>query len=302
MSQHVPTAIGSSHPDLDVKFGEAGSPCSTSDGRIDCILIGSSVVLRGIDPVLVAAAYHAQTGEDITCFNFGIAGIQALSLADVVEIIVRRYHPRLLVYGIILRDLGFRDNAQAESRAIANTAWIQYQLGDFSVEGWAVDHLVTLRHFLALRQWPRPSFQNPIRDLSDPPRTGFVPFTSYADTYSAEKYLKNYTIWPEQWTGFERLIALGERTHLLIIEVPLPDQTLAAFEGGPEAYQRTMDNVARYAAEHGIDTWMTTRLHLIPADGWVGDTHHLHRIGAQVFSQWLGDQLGQAVKQGRLTF
>ncbi|RPJ00825.1 MAG: hypothetical protein EHM39_04265, partial [Chloroflexi bacterium] len=174
VDQHVPTAIGSAHEELDIKFGEADY-LLRQRGRIDCIFIGSSVVRRGIDPGEVAAAYRAQTGEEIVCYNFGLSGLQSLSLARLAPIIVKRYHPRLLIYGISLRDLGLRDDTQAESRAIANTAWIQYQSGDFSLEGWAVEHLVTFRHFLALRNWPKHAFRNPIRDLNDPLRTGFVP-------------------------------------------------------------------------------------------------------------------------------
>src|SRR4051794_37844514 len=47
------------------------------DGPVDCIFIGSSMVLRGIDPEIVSAAYRDETGRSIKCFNFGLFSLDA---------------------------------------------------------------------------------------------------------------------------------------------------------------------------------------------------------------------------------
>jgi hypothetical protein len=43
----------------------------------------------------------------------------------------------------------------------------------------------------------------------------------------------------------------------------------------------------------------TTRLDLIPDDGWA-DYSHLNSKGAVIFSKWLGKQLGKAVMDGQI--
>src|SRR5579871_563893 len=69
-------------------------------GPIDCIFIGSSMVHRGINPEVFSDAYKAQTGKDIHCYNFGLLGATESSLSPVAKILLERYKPKLLVYGV----------------------------------------------------------------------------------------------------------------------------------------------------------------------------------------------------------
>ena len=277
-----------------MKFGELDYLVARH-GAVDCIFLGSSVVRVGIDPVQFGNAYRAQTGEDLTCYNFGIDGIQAASAADLAEILIVRYHPRLLIYGFMLRDLADAPDFGRARGAVAHTPWIRYQRGHFNIDGWMVEHFTTYRYFLALREWPSARFNSPITDLDDPPRLGYAPFTKRTSVFVPYDYLLDYHFSPAEWVGFERLVALRDQTQLLFVELPSPDHTLAVFGGGPENYFRLMDEAGDYATAHAVPMWMTTRLNLIPAEGWVGDSHHLHRVGAEVFSAWLGEQVGQAV-------
>jgi hypothetical protein len=299
---HVPTAIGSAHAGIDVKFGEADY-LAARDGGLDCIALGSSVVHVGFDPQRFADAYRQQTGDSLTCYNFGIDGMQADLAVDIAAILIERYHPRLLIYGFTLRALADTPDMGAARVPVHATPWIQYRLGSFNLEGWIVEHFTAYRHFLALREWTAPRFQNPITDLGDPPRLGYQPFTRHADEFVPLDYLADYAVSAEGWAGLERLIALGSQTgttQLLLVEWPVPDHTLAVFNGGPDNYRRIMSEAAADAQAHGVPMWLTTDRHLIPDDGWVGDSHHLHQIGAEIFSAWLGDQVGIAVNAGEL--
>jgi hypothetical protein len=296
---HVPTAIGSAHAGLDVKFGEADYLAGRY-GSLDCIVLGSSVVRVGFDPQRFVEAYRQQTGANPTCYNFGIDGIQASSAADLAQILIKRYHPRLLVYGFTLRALADAPEMGRAKIPMAQTPWIQYQLGAFSVQGWIVEHFTAYRYFLALREWPSARFASPIADLDHPLRLGYEPFTKRTGVFIPYDYLLDYHTSPDEWAGLERLVALGSQTQLLLVEWPVPDHTLAVFSGGPENYYRLMGQAAEYARAHEVPVWLTTELHLIPDNGWVGDSHHLHQVGAEVFSAWLGDQVGQAVNAGKL--
>ncbi len=295
---HVPTAIGSAHPGLDVKFGEVDYLVSQK-GRIDCIFLGSSVVQAGIDPQRFEEAYRSQTGDDITCYNFGIPGLKVSSAVELAAMLIDRYHPRLLIVGLTVRELAL-GVPEAGQRPIDHTPWIRYESGTFNVEGWIVEHFVVYRHFLALREWTSPDFDNPIGDLNAPIHRGYQPRTDYVETFAPQSYLKDYSLSSKEWAAFERLIALEDKTQLLLVEVPLPDHTLAVFKGGPENYRRIMNRLADYASAHGVPMWFTIQLDLIPDNGWVGDSHHLHQIGAEIFSAWLGARLGQAANQGQL--
>jgi len=45
--------------------------------------------------------------------------------------------------------------------------------------------------------------------------------------------------------------------------------------------------------------WFTQDLNLIPINDWY-ESEHMNKAGAEVFSAWLGNQLGTAVKNGNL--
>ena len=302
VEMHVPTAIGSAHGGIDVKFGEADYLVAR-DGSLDCIVLGSSVVHVGFDPQRFGDAYRQQTGEALTCYNFGIDGMQTALAADMATILIERYHPRLLIYGFTLRALADADMGAARV-PIHATPWIQYRLGSFNIQGWIVDHFAAYRHFLALREWTAPRFQSPIADLGDPPRLGYYPVTRHLRVFVPLDYLATYGVSAEEWAGLERLAVLGSQTHetqLLLVEWPIPDHTLAVFNGGPDNYRRIMNEAAAVAQAHGIPMWLTTDLHLIPDEGFLGDTHHLRQTGAEIFSAWLGDQVGIAVNTGKLS-
>jgi hypothetical protein len=104
-----------------------------AEGPVDCIFIGSSMVAVGIDPQVFAEAYTAQTGDPLRCFNFGQLGFTAFESAEWAEIVIRRYHPRLLIYGHSMRD--YNSLAEGELAAPTNNPWELYQLGEFTIEG-----------------------------------------------------------------------------------------------------------------------------------------------------------------------
>jgi hypothetical protein len=49
----------------------------------------------------------------------------------------------------------------------------------------------------------------------------------------------------------------------------------------------------------GSQIWLTQDLNLIPESGWI-ESNHLNVDGAEIFSKWVGEQLGKSVKDGSL--
>ncbi|HEX3053651.1 MAG TPA: hypothetical protein VHP83_23530 [Aggregatilineaceae bacterium] len=300
-----PTAIGSANLDLDVKI-YALDQLVAEKGRVDCIFFGSSVVLNGIDPDRFALTYREQTGEDLICYNFGMLALTARTAGVLSEILIERYHPRLLVYGLTIRDLAAgASDANRIYQDVTRTPWIRYQRGEFDVEGWLADHSHAYRHYLAYRSWISPTFASRLSDFTDAPPSGYVPFHATRaldwNQIEAPLYFEHFEIDPADWQGFEQLLATAG-TQLVLLEMPLPSQLLAKFSGGAEAYAASIDSFAAAAAAKQVPLWTTTHLNLIPDEDWAEDAHHLNNAGAQIFSAWLAEYLAQAVEHGQLRF
>lgn len=298
----VPMAVGSHNPTFDVKIGELDRLVD-EQGPVDCIFLGSSVVLNGINPALFEPAYREQTGYSIACYNFGVVALTTQTAGSMAEVLVSRYHPSLLIYGFTLRELA-AGVAQGETvhKDIMYTPWMKYQTGSFNVQGWLVEHLAAYRHYLALRDWPSFRFRSPISSGYLPLSNGYHPFletrTFDPATFNTPSYFADYQIGPDEWAGLEQIAALHPDPQVLLIELPLPGFVIDRFDGGAAGYRRVLDRVGDYAATQDVMLWTTSDLNLIPDDGWAEDMHHTNDAGAAVFSRWLGEQVGAAVDEG----
>src|SRR5688500_11504110 len=99
----TPPRMGSRHYQLGHKLALLDRLIRKT-GRVDCIMLGNSMVETGIEPESFQTGYKKMTGRDINCFSFGIDASSATSTAALVMIIVEDYHPRLLISGTDLRD------------------------------------------------------------------------------------------------------------------------------------------------------------------------------------------------------
>jgi hypothetical protein len=293
----LPTAIGSQNPTFDQKIGMLDRLADEAGG-VDCIFLGSSVVLNGLDPAAFSAAYAAQTGQAITCYNFGVPALTARTAGVLAEFLVERYQPGLLVYGFTLRALA-ADVPQADEvySGIVETPWFEYKRGSVNVRGWLVEHSTAYRYYLALRNWITPLFTNELRQHIHAPDDGYEPFHSFYKLDPARvhvpDYFARYTTAPDAWAGLEKIVALHGDTQVLLLDMPLPDFLRAQFDGGADAYQAVVDEVGAYAQARGVTLLSTNPLDLIPGDDWAEDGQHVNHQGAQILSRWVGEQVGQ---------
>jgi hypothetical protein len=296
---HVPTAIGSAHPDINTKFGELDALLKR-EGRIDCIFVGSSMVRRGIDISVFAQAYREQTGQDIVCYNFGIAASRASSIGPLSEILISRYHPRLLVYGFSLRDLTSVTTNDQQQETFLASSWLQYQFGSVNVMGWLIDHSHAVQHFLAFHDWLLSGEGSLFNRQDDLLRLGFVPLTTRSDEAlsKAPDSLK-YRFTPTQMNGLEYFLSLRTQTQLLLVEMPVPYRMMTSIKGGRETFRDFIYQARDLVAGYGVPVITTIDLNLIPDTGW-GDTFHLNQDGAEIFNRWLGEQIGAAVNAGEM--
>lgn len=297
---HVPTAVGSPHADINTKFGDLDALLKR-EGQIDCIFVGSSMVRRDIDTAVFARAYREQTGNDILCYNFGIAAARASSIGPLSEILIKRYHPGLLVYGFSLRDLTSETFNDEQQETFLATPWLQYQFGSVNATGWFVEHSDAFQHFLAFHDWLLAEQGSLLIRSDDLVRRGYFPLTTRSGgALRKDPTPHQYNFTRTQVNGLKHFLSLHTQTQLLMVEMPASYRMVTSVKGEREAYRdfvyQTRDLIARY----DVPVITTIDLDLIPDSGW-SDTFHLHQTGAELFSAWLGDQVGTAVKEGKLS-
>jgi hypothetical protein len=86
-------------------------------------------------------------------------------------------------------------------------------------------------------------------------------------------------------------------TQVIVTEMPVADGLFYFFGNGQDDHQRFLAQVDQLAKAHEVPFWQTDALDMIPDDGWF-DYSHVNTAGAAIFSNWLGQQVGEAVNQG----
>lgn len=287
------------------------------EGLINCLILGNSMVDVGFDPKAFAIEYKNRTGQDIRCFNFGIDGLTAASAGPLAHILVQDYRPSLLIYGTDARDYAISRDA-LETTVILDTPWIQHRQGNPSVEGWLWEHSYLYRYRSHIRNLLRFYFEETLRSHSilETKITpyGFRPLKTVEtnvtispdpeDDSPQNNYyfglLSNYEMREENLSGLEQIISQnGQNTQVIIVEMPVPSGYFYFFGNGKDDYQRFIDKVSHLAEAYNVLFWQTTTLQMIPDSGW-RDYSHLNIEGAKIFSKRLGQQVGQAVLQGKI--
>ncbi len=300
-----PPSVGSESPEFDIKVDRLNR-LTNREGDIPCILLGSSMVNGGIDPVQLATSYAEATGEAITCFNFGLSSLVGEVAGPMAELIVKKYHPRLLILGVSARD--FSDKFGEYARPLVKVPWVRYVNGDFNRLGWLVDHSISFRYYLGLQNWRSPENRPVIAEYQqqiDP--FGFQPLPNKNNELVQlnEVLLTEYSLNPVDVEGFAQALRQNSpTTQLILLEMPVHPEFLPYYvEGSADAYQQKfLGPIAEMASEAGVPLWTTqkTLAASLPANGW-NDRRHLNADGAIAFSQWLGQALANAVQRGDFT-
>ncbi len=97
-----PPSLGSLNAELDVKLPLLDR--MAKEGEIDCLFFGSSQFDSAADPQVFSRAYAELTGQPLRCFNFSLGTLTAQPAGQLAGILVRRYHPGLLIFGTSARD------------------------------------------------------------------------------------------------------------------------------------------------------------------------------------------------------
>ena len=312
----TPPKLGSRHSQLGYKLALL-NVLARKTGQIDCIMLGSSMVDNGFNPSAFETGYREMTGRDIHCFNFGIDASTAASTAALVRIIVEDYRPNLLILGTDPRDYAVA-REDPDPAVVLNTPWVAYRQGDFSLDGWLLEHSYLYRYRQHLGRLARFQFEgtlwsdtkadneilfngfNPLSKVStyinDPPSPNDESFevTYYTRIYSSYQMLR------ENLEGLDSSLDYNESvTHVILLEMPVADGLYYFFGNGKVDYDRFVVRVNELTRLHGVPFWRTEPPDFIPDNGWA-DYSHLNITGAEIFSTWLGQYVGRAEHQGSI--
>jgi len=290
-------SVGGSHQQISPKL-EMLDDITRRKGAPDCIFLGSSMVVRGLDPARIRVVTAEQGGHPLECFNFGLFALNATGAGVIAEILAARYHPRLLVYGTSFRDY------VPELGAPVHGPWTDYRTGRFSLAGALIDHSALYRHYLTYRDFGRVHYwaDRKTRAEFDERVTpeGFWPRheTEKVDGRPREHIYKEmyralaaFSMDSQERAGLQRVLGLRRRgTPLLVLEMPVPPTCITMLPRGDDDYRAFLRAVEGDAAREGVPFWTTTALDLVPANGWA-DFFHLNQEGAAVFSDWVGRRL-----------
>ena len=312
----TPPRMGSHHYQLGHKLALLDGLIK-ENGRVDCIMLGSSMVDTGFDPEAFEKAFKEITGRDIHCFNFGIDASTAASTAALTRIIVEDYHPRLLIIGTDARDYAV-PREDHDPAVILNTPWVAYRQGEFSLEGWLLDHSYLYRYRQHLGRLARFQFAGTLwsrtRQKYEILPDGFTRVSKVStfvneppnpedDSFEVTYYTRIYSSYhmlPENLESLESIMDYNESgIAVILVEMPVADGLYYFFGNRELDYNRFLTRVGKLAALHHVPFWQTEPLDFIPDDGWV-DYSHLNKTGAEIFSTWLGQQVGRAELQGSI--
>jgi hypothetical protein len=269
-------------------------------GEPDCVFLGSSLVLTGFRPDVVAAAYATAGGRPIRCFNFGVPGMTAADVGALAQIVAEDYRPRLLIYGTTFFDF----SANATGPDIDDLPWVQYRRGTPTVVGWLTDVSRAFRLHLTYRHWDDAEQRRfmqaslpvsddghwsiePERDRLDAPDRGERRVVAEAERLRvAFRHLE----------GFIRLLELRARgTDVIVVEVPGRRHLMERLEK-LDPYQDLLARIRTQAARLRVPFWepaRTTDEALVGGQGYT-DLLHFNAIGAERLSRWLGQELARS--------
>lgn len=288
---------------------------------IDCVFFGDSTAMTDFAPNTFAASFREAADTDIECFNFGAGAFTLADLSALVQIVVRDYSPQVVIVGVEALNFAVPTNLSQGSNFV-QLPWTAYQLGHFTFEGWLFENsalyprLGTLRQLLTLETTPSALVLSAAalnRDWED----GYFPLkgpnafdvAQPPDPNSDHPYHENYfgslsdfQLLSEHLSALDRILALNDTsTQVIILEMPVARTFSYYFSRSERDYADFTSAVEQSATDTGVPFWRTTDLGFFEDELWF-NYNHLNETGAQIFSQWLGNRLGTAVRNGTIQF
>jgi hypothetical protein len=300
-------SIGSSNLSLDVKL-HLLNKMREREGAPECLFLGSSLVNAGIDPEAFTDAYRAATGKTIRCFNFGINAMTPYPAAKILTILVRRYRPKLVIWGV--SSIDFNTRKKNRELQLGNNPWVRWQLGRGDFSGWLTDHSYLYRYYLRLRFWI--DFPEIYRKqhLTEAKTTSLGYFKERSESLARQPvplpWKKHFSAVMGDFKKDPRVSAVlkdafrrNPGTKIVLAEMPLHREAQHALKGGKKTHDKIIRILEAFAARNQM-AFIPFSMKQPFDDALWANYNHLNHAGALRFSRWLARRIGKAVQKGTI--
>jgi hypothetical protein len=283
----LPMPSYGSGPWLDVALARL-SEFAAEEGDVECVVLGSSVVLHGIEAQQLSLGFAAVTGRPLHCFAVGLPALTPRGAVALASVLAADLRPRMLIYAVAALDVRDDTDRYAES------AWIRHRNGSPSLRGFVAEHSVAYRYFLALRyRMLLPSYLE-LRSVleSSVDRRGYFPkdpvFLGRTPPFDDSRFP---ALAVNELTDLVRRldqVATNHDAELFLVEMPTPE-----IAGSPPygISGRLIETVEAVAGREKIN-FRRVSAEDVPARGFA-DGVHLNRSGAAACSARIGHWLGE---------
>lgn len=266
-------------------------------GKIDCFFVGNSIIGRGIKPEEFSRTYQIETGKQVNCFNFGIDTLTFRGAKTLSQILIRRYHPAMIVIGVHYENF----THSASNGFDLDTAWARFQLGQISADGFFESTFLSYRDAMTAAQGTTDLNLSEIL-------TGTLTAHGWRGSGTVQEnhkltrknsedlYAALDTLDFDGYQGdLDALLGMDTQgTQLVVVDMPLPTITFNVVKNYD--YPGYLATVRDAAAAEGIPFIDAPPPELIPVSEYQ-DHSHLNAAGATAFSWWLGRAFGKMFGQ-----
>jgi hypothetical protein len=307
--------LGSPHRQFEIQV-ERLRVRAAKDGNPDCIILGNSQVLRGINPDMIEKEYEDVTGKAVTCQNFGIRGTSPLTANILADILIADYHPSVLIYGTSFIDFADFRGLDANASILASP-WVQHKVNAPSFEGWLFDVSIAYRSYMGLQPFLFPADASTGREHraleTEIDAKGFMPafFNSTAKDNLAVGKADQERFWTnaspmfnaEHLAALEDMFKLSQRNdlELVILSMPVAANMIDA-NSGADSREQYKEIILQNSQTYNVPVWFPGEVISETDPALWYDFFHLNANGAHRFSVWVGQTLGEAVLKRGIIF
>lgn len=305
-------AYGMNHTQLELQLNLLNRFVK-QNGAPDCFIFGSSQAFREIDPHVFTTAFNRKSGESLTCYNFGVTGSQIWTTSLLGEILIEKYHPRLVILGTSFLDYTEGREFQIDERFKQND-WLEYESGKFTLGGWLTEYSYAWRTITIL-SYAAPNgmhYREVVREShkwdGEIGKNGFAlstkainPAEPVEDGFVKNLQLEfgNFGISERNLSALDEIVAFSQShgAQVLIAEMAYHPALLELKnpKGSPRAdreqtlafIEKVNARLAKIAKKNQVALVKFNPSMSLPETGWF-DLYHLNRSGAKIFSRWLG--------------
>ena len=281
------------YPEIDIKLSLLSD--LRRGGRVNCLLIGSSMVDFGLDPVFLNQQSAITGLQNPECFNMAMKAMKPEAVAKITPILVEKWDPSLLIMGISPVDF---TGGQSTIRKFVSAPWIQYHEGKPSFEGWWIENSELYRYWISFLKYRDPAYRADLkRQLTMIDRYGTQKEGRMPRPYKVKRGVAfpDYQISERDMQGFLNIIDLNtDAVKVVVIEMPVhPDFLSYYIPGGSAGYDYIFLRPVQKVLDAKGVTFVRTQPYIkdvVTPDGWK-DELHLNEAGTAQFSRWLAEEL-----------